>query len=159
MKLLGRTFSFLTVISLFLLSSCNLPPVLATLEATIIDPNDTSGSGSSYAVVNFTRFNGIYSSSNGDAELQFTNPEGDNMVITLGDASVGTYSVGGVTQVNGQITVTRDLEQVTQAFSASAGSITITGIATDGDQVIAVQGSFEINIEGGGGATSRFDSR
>ncbi|HMQ11463.1 MAG TPA: hypothetical protein PKC21_00145 [Oligoflexia bacterium] len=141
-----------------MMSACNLPPVLATLEATIIDPNDTSGSGSSYAVVNFTQFYGV-TSNGGGAELRFTNPEGDSMTITLSETSMGSFSIGALTQVSGQITITRDLQPVTQAFTASAGNIVITGIATDGDEVIAAQGNFEINIEGGGGATSRFDGR
>lgn len=158
MKLLGQTLTVLIGFSLLLMSSCNLPPVLATLEATIIDPNDTGGSGSSYAVVNFTQFNGIHSNGN-SSELQFTNPEGDSMTIIISGDSIGSYSIGALTQVSGQISITRNLQQVTQAFSASAGSINITGIAIDGDEVIAAQGSFEINIEGGGGATCRFDGR
>lgn len=157
MKLLGRIFKVLTVLFLVMHSACNLPPVLATLEATIFDPEDNSGSGSSYAVVNFTEFYGVHS--NGGAELRFTNPEGDNMTIILSGTDLGSYSIGALTQISGQLTITRDLQQVTQAFSASAGNIVITGLAIDGDKVVGAQGNFEVNLEGGGGATCRFDGR
>ncbi len=138
--------------------SCNTQPIIGFVDFNIITTGDDSGTQSARARINYT--NMTFSSTSTTLSLIYSNPEGDELNISLnnnGDLSNSSYNIGSGATVSGIVHVTSDLNTTAISIDASAGIVNVLSLSQDGADLKAVI-TLEFNIESGGQALGQFDN-
>ena len=130
---------------------------VAQLVAQISPVDDTLGTQSVFAEVNFTDF--LQAAPPGGAQsgllrLNFTNPEGDSMDFILtpvsGTFPVGRYSLDGNMNTFSSVFTAGGSKRTVQADTISDNFLNIQSITMTGGLVQSISGDFAMNFDIGG---------
>ncbi|MCB0271413.1 MAG: hypothetical protein KDD46_00210 [Bdellovibrionales bacterium] len=131
-------------------TSCQLPPILAQMQANINISSQTQSSQNSVANVNFTAVNREVIS--GQTIISFSNSDGYTIQFQLLGANVGagTYDMGSGNSLTGSFTLTNNGQAfVVNVVSTSLGELVINSINASDSTISSMVGSFEVNITSG----------
>ncbi len=127
-----------------LLQACALPPPILTSTLSLDLP---SGAG----VISNTTFTDFRSStSNGLTTLTFSNEDGDILEFKINGLHSGNqYDITGSNKLAGTIKINDELGQLTQlqVENTGEGFLNVTGMTGGGNNIQALAGSFQVNIQ------------
>lgn len=131
-------------------TSCQLPPVIAQMEANIDITSQTQGSQNTVANVNFTERS--VETIDGDTIIDFSNTDGYRIQFQLvgSSPSAGEYAMDSGNSLTGSFTLTNDGQSfVVNVMSTNTGQLNINSINIQDGELVSMSGGFEINITSG----------
>ncbi|MCB1198892.1 MAG: hypothetical protein KDK51_11000, partial [Deltaproteobacteria bacterium] len=132
------------------ITGCQIPPIIAQMTATINISSETATSQSSVANVNFNEVD--YEVIGGESIIQFSNSDGYTIQFQLLGSSPNptSYSMSSGNSLSGAFLLTNNGQSVSvNVVSTGLGSLEITSILIENDQVTSMSGSFKINVTSG----------